>query len=415
MTEDEYPNDPFGLARACPDAGSAFHGAIASAADMKNSCFFVLDANALLAPYRVGTKEFSSIYKLFSTLARDARLYIPKHAIREYLKHRVTVLQLIEKSIKDHKSKVGFALLEAPQILNDLEDISGARDEYKALMVPLEKYKKHLSNTLAIVRDWQKGLDPIYDQYRSIFTEDLIVEPKLDFEKVLSEYESRVKQRRPPGFKDASKDSNAIGDYIIWKTIIDLGQRLKKDCIFISDDSKPDWKTGGHATRFELNEEFRDLTCGNIFTIVSFAEFLHLLDVDAAVVSSIRDSKIENPKLDISFGVDTSLIRSERTIYLTIRVRNASDTIARRVQLSLLCPSSLQIINASDPPESVFTKSKAMWAQLARIHPGTEYEYDVLLRVKEEEMATVVCRCVFATQDRIFKQQQSLELEAFYS
>jgi hypothetical protein len=43
-----------------------------------------------------------------------------------------------------------------------------------------------------------------------------------------NEKSRRYKNKVPPGYKDASKDDGGIGDFLIWKTLLLLGEREKK-------------------------------------------------------------------------------------------------------------------------------------------------------------------------------------------
>ena len=49
--------------------------------------------------------------------------------------------------------------------------------------------------------------------------------PNIDRDEVLEEMTRRYKQAIPPGYKDASKPDGGIGDFLIWKTILNLGEK----------------------------------------------------------------------------------------------------------------------------------------------------------------------------------------------
>jgi hypothetical protein len=50
----------------------------------------------------------------------------------------------------------------------------------------------------------------------------------------------RTDNQVPPGYKDASKDDKGIGDFLIWKSILDLGKKKNRDLVhrFFKTDHK---------------------------------------------------------------------------------------------------------------------------------------------------------------------------------
>lgn len=57
-----------------------------------------------------------------------------------------------------------------------------------------------------------------------------------------ADYEMRYENNLPPGFLDAHKEKNKLGDYIIWREILDIA-RLKgvRSFVYVSNDGKKDW------------------------------------------------------------------------------------------------------------------------------------------------------------------------------
>jgi PIN like domain len=53
-----------------------------------------------------------------------------------------------------------------------------------------------------------------------------------------NEKSRRYKNKVPPGYKDASKDDGGIGDFLIWKTLLLLGEREKKDMAVCNREAK---------------------------------------------------------------------------------------------------------------------------------------------------------------------------------
>ncbi len=67
---------------------------------------------------------------------------------------------------------------------------------------------------------------------------------------------------------------------LIWKTILEIGRKQKKDLIFVSGDTKADWwHQSSHRPlypRSELIEEYRRESEGGSFHILGFGDFLKL-------------------------------------------------------------------------------------------------------------------------------------------
>ena len=71
------------------------------------------------------------------------------------------------------------------------------------------------------------------------------------------EFNERCEKLIPPGYKDVKKENNAIGDYLLWKEILEYAKSERKNIILVTEDKKEDWwwmergKTIG--PRYELN------------------------------------------------------------------------------------------------------------------------------------------------------------------
>jgi PIN like domain len=93
---------------------------------------------------------------------------------------------------------------------------------------------------------------------------------------------ARQQCKVPPGFADESnKGSAGLGDFFAWSDFL-LGalsvlnhRSATSNFVFVTDDSKPDWKTGdsGHP---ELLHEFRQVT-GGVLAVTGFSDLRRLL------------------------------------------------------------------------------------------------------------------------------------------
>jgi hypothetical protein len=106
-----------------------------------------------------------------------------------------------------------------------------------------------------------------------------------------------------PGHKDRKKkNSNAHGDYFIWKQIIKEAQESSKDIIFVTNDVKEDWFSNKelHIPRQELLEEFFTETNRRII-IISLTSFLEECSayVNGDISELIAYSKIQDQVREI--------------------------------------------------------------------------------------------------------------------
>jgi hypothetical protein len=103
----------------------------------------------------------------------------------------------------------------------------------------------------------------------------------------------------PPGYKDQSKGDGGIGDFLIWKTILKLGEDRKTDCIFVTEDSKGDWWVQSEGTfqpRIELVEEYRRATQGRTIHLMSLSHFLSTFGAEERAVDETQ--KVEKAQRD---------------------------------------------------------------------------------------------------------------------
>ena len=81
-------------------------------------------------------------------------------------------------------------------------------------------------------------------------------------------------------------------------SILELGERKKKDIIFVSEDLKPDWwhQSSGSEflPRFELVEEFKRITSGQTLHIINFSTLLKLAKASANAIEAAESAEEQN-------------------------------------------------------------------------------------------------------------------------
>jgi len=289
-----------------PDAESVFATYIKPLEEIKNTALVVLDTNALLVPYSIGSNSLSQIKETYRKLVKTEQLLVPGQVAREFAKNRTKpILEVFQQLNQKHNNadktisvdKGKYPLLES---LNDYQEIIRIEKEIKSL---LNNYKKSISNVLDHIRSWTWN-DPVSLLYSELFTKEVIFDLTLDQGELQEELSRRQLHKIPPGYKDSTKDDLGIGDLLIWFTILEVGKLRKKDVIFVSSDQKPDWwyniEKQGLYPRYELVDEFRRESNGFSLHILPFSRFLDVYGASESVVEEVRE---EENRLSLESGL----------------------------------------------------------------------------------------------------------------
>lgn len=268
-----FTDEPLGIEKAIDDAD------------------IVLDTNVLLIPYGAGASSLSQISEVYEGIKKKNRLCIPGQVAREFAKNRPKKLAELFKGISDKVSmislpeKLSYPILES---VKEFQDINNAILKIANLKTEIKVANRAVRSA---IKNWECN-DPVSQAYRLIFSEDIVISPTYDQATVLSEMTYRYKHGIPPGYKDASKPDSGIGDYVIWKTILHLGETNKRSVIFVSGDEKADWQHGsdgsGFLPRYELQAEFRKISNGKDLYIIPLSRLLELQKAEETSVDEIR-------------------------------------------------------------------------------------------------------------------------------
>ncbi|MBP6754736.1 MAG: DUF4935 domain-containing protein [Bacteroidia bacterium] len=269
-----------------------------------NNGFFVFDANTLLNLYRYSDSTRKDFLMVITKLKE--KLFMPYQVGYEYHSNRHNVIESIDKSydtlltsIKETCDKTITntinQYLRHPSI--HAENLKKTLDEFqKKIDSELEKQKNNHPDF--------KSKDEILLQLTELFENKVGKQfTSNELKKIYIEGKDRNEQQIPPGFKDLETkrkkgDQHIYGDLIIWKEIIDLTKKEKKEIIFITDDRKEDWWTIENGKtirpREELIKEFYDLT-GVRILIYNADNFLHYAK-ERKLVSKIKEESISEVK-----------------------------------------------------------------------------------------------------------------------
>jgi hypothetical protein len=166
------------------------------------------------------------------------------------------------------------------------------------------EYSKSLDKLTETVRNW-RGDDPVSKLYDEVFTGDVLVEPVEEKATLIEQWEVRLRARRPPGYRDGSKDDTGIGDFLIWKSLLQAGGGSKKDLIFVTGEEKSDWfvRSGKEPIypRPELVDEYREASSGQNIRLCSLYQVLREMNVAEKVLNEVRTAETEaNTAISVS-------------------------------------------------------------------------------------------------------------------
>lgn len=225
----------------------------------------VLDTNTLLNFFRYTPSTRDEFLSVLESIRES--LWIPHQVGLEFQRRRLDVISNTADAFSKIKNSVDTAKNTVTKTLNEYKHHPSLNRT--DLTTELNDLFERFSATLDAQADeheaWIAGdgdpekiffrISDLYDERvgRGFSREEL--------DAIQADGKQRYEDKVPPGYKDASKtNGNEYGDLIIWKEILQLGERMKKPLIFVTDDAKEDWwriergKTQGART--ELIDEY---------------------------------------------------------------------------------------------------------------------------------------------------------------
>ena len=284
--------DPLVRDRLFPEPASIFSFTPAALEEALKDGLVVVDTNVLLVPYTTGKASLEQIRRTYERLVAEDRLRIPAQVAREFAEHRAEKLKLLFHQLS-RKRNVNFESSQYP-LLENLATYSEMRRCEDEISSKLSEYRKQIGTLLATVEEWQWN-DPVSTIYRELFKSSIVVDPTLDRAELLEDLKYRQDHHIPPGYKDANNPYSGIGDYLIWKTLLYMGEKESRHLIFVSGDEKSDWRYQSENSalypRYELLDEFRRKSSNKSFFIISFAQLLEHFGVPAPVVAEVKQEE----------------------------------------------------------------------------------------------------------------------------
>lgn len=294
MTDQEQSNTSFPAYEFLPDALAAFPPRSKGLDELFAHCDVVLDANVLLLPYTTGKESMEDIARVLGELSEKHRLFVPAQVAREYARNRPGRIGDIAQHIANVLSAVSMPPPPQIPLLEGVPEYARLKDAEKELKQATRKYQESLKTLLLTAHGWGRD-DPVSVHYSEIFSKSNIIELRGTPKEIAREAESRYQRKIPPGYKDANKDDGGIGDFIIWRTILQLGGERKKDLVFVSGEEKADWmhrtNNRGIVPRIELIDEYRRASDGRSFFLVHLSRLLELGGATAATVKGLQEQE----------------------------------------------------------------------------------------------------------------------------
>jgi hypothetical protein len=286
--------DPFSANRAFPDAAGVFYSGYKPLEAIVRSAIVVLDTNALLVPYGVGTRGLTEIASAYRRLVSEDRLVVPGQVAREFARNRPVKLAELFQALGRKRDFKGLQRGRYP-LLEGVDSYERLAAMEKDIDEKLAEYRRTVDAVLEHVLAWTWN-DPVSAIYGEIFPRS-VEDPQLELTNISERLNYSVQNKIPPGYKDASKDDGGVGDILIWETILAVGAARQSSVIFVSGDVKPDWVHRAENTalfpRFELIDEFRRVSGGETLHIVSFSRLLELFGATAETVQQVRREEVE--------------------------------------------------------------------------------------------------------------------------
>jgi PIN like domain len=226
-----------------------------------------LDTNVLLDLYRMNKDARDDVLGLFRQLGD--RLWVPHQAALEFHQNRFVVIHDQEQVLRKLQKEVA-------DTEGQLERIAG--DVRNHPVIDRKALEGVIRESFAKVRSYLEGLgqepilsiktamesDPVLDAVTALLADKVgLAYPPDEMAKVEADGMQRVKAKRPPGYADAKKEgTQAAGDYVLWRQLLDEATTRKLPVLLVTNDQKEDWYRRLHGItigpRTELIAEMLD-------------------------------------------------------------------------------------------------------------------------------------------------------------
>lgn len=318
---------------------------------------FVFDTNVLLGLYSFQPENRNDFFKVLELL--NGRAWIPYHVGLEFQRNRLKIIKNRRKfftEMKKRADELSHSVNSDQKIFTTFQNDFSIIKNFPTVHLKIQEIQQNIKNKIDILnRELKQSINELKAEIQSqdkdgIFlnSED-IVRNKIDIfftkEKVgknifdtqeklnilFQEGEDRYKKEIPPGFEDAKEKGEEVfyfsnleykskfGDLIIFKQIIDYAkEKTLKNVIFISEDTKSDWRINEDfegkkilGARSELKNEIYNEAGVEHFSILKIDEFLTKsknylnVNIEDSSIQDIKESlKFKDKRIKLNFKLD---------------------------------------------------------------------------------------------------------------
>lgn len=289
---------------------------------------FVFDTNVLLDIYRSQPETRKLLLETLKNL--ESKSWLPHRVAYEFRRNRRSVIaeanfNLMELRTTFDKNFVEF-ITNLENNLNSIrnfpvDEIQKISDSYKSANA------QNKETIEAIITEFPKfnENDEILDTIKNIYSSKVGSAYSDDqMTAIIIEGKERIDKNIPPALTDTAKgtDEDQLGDFIIWKQIIDYSCKNKKNIIFVTSEKKSDWWVKEKGRRlglpYALLEEFSIKTNSQKIHMYHVTQFLQMykeninpaLEVNEAIIEDInalQNEKSERLAIITSYNEESSI------------------------------------------------------------------------------------------------------------
>ncbi|MER6466796.1 PIN-like domain-containing protein [Streptomyces sp. NPDC001228] len=204
----------------------------------------VLDANVLLAPYKLGADARKQTFSILESLRE--RIWIPYQAGWEFFENRPNVIAGEDKVYQGLLKPLTDAIAKLENHFDTLKGHPVVTDEERVRIM------RHVEDAVSSVQRLSGGrdgrledalqFDPVLQQWEVILAGRLGDQPSdetvADREEMA---EKRYASKIPPGHLDSEKESNKYGDALLWLDLLEKVRANPGPVLMITNDVKEDW------------------------------------------------------------------------------------------------------------------------------------------------------------------------------
>jgi hypothetical protein len=243
-------------------------------------CLLLFDTNILSQMYSLhadARAEFAAWLASRKTTPAKNRVVLPAWCLHEYTN------KVIRNQLRDYipvGASISATTSYSKQLMRHLamsidNKLAKGRnhDTRETYLQQLEQAHDAFIKLLPKPDNDEKTLNAIHEEITVMFGDSVAKSDIFTLLKTCqADYEIRYENNIPPGFLDAHKEKNKLGDYIIWREIMEIA-RLKgaRSFVYISNDGKKDWVYSPSKVRLPNSEVVDN-------TVKRSGYLLHLID-----------------------------------------------------------------------------------------------------------------------------------------